>query len=163
MIGVEIRSLSAVISDFDDANMRSYSKDLDAAYQYIVKNPEIHRTKVRMIINSDWGEVELLSPSAFIEEDPDFAKSKPPGYRISSTKVAWYGDIHARDTTIEYDTLYVIHQGLLLTISCSFIIRNDGQPVDLHLDKGRDGPAGKGTGKIEVQVSSVGPWVSSLP
>ena len=101
MIGVGTKSLAVIISDFDDRNVASYGKDLRDAYTYVAGHPKVHRTKVRMVINSDWGEVELLTPSAFIEEDPAFAMQKPPGFQMSSTKVAWFGDVR-RDETIEY-------------------------------------------------------------
>ena len=78
--------------------------DVQAAFQWIVEHPAVHETKCRFVINSDWGEIGLLTPSAFIIPDPN---SPPPTDNIifSSTKITW-GKEHShqfqRDVTIEY-------------------------------------------------------------
>ncbi|KAI4193184.1 MAG: hypothetical protein LQ350_008433 [Teloschistes chrysophthalmus] len=61
--------------------------DIAKAYQWIVENPEQHLTKARMVISSDWGEVGISTPSAYILKDP----SQPdiPGLLYSATKVSW--------------------------------------------------------------------------
>ena len=76
--------------------------DVENAFKWIVSHPAQHKTKCRFIINSDWGEIGLLTPSAFIEEDPD---SKPSTeFVLSSTKISWgreHSYSYKKDVTVE--------------------------------------------------------------
>lgn len=95
-----------LIGTLDDAKLADYSMELEKAFRYIVNNPKRHKTKARFVISSDWGELGLLSPDAFIIEDPEH----PPAADLkdqlifNSTKIQW-GKEHSykykRDVTIE--------------------------------------------------------------
>ena len=81
--------------------------DVYKAYQWIVEHPEQHITRARLVITSDWGEVGLLTPSAYMVKDenqPDL-----PGLSISKTKVTWDSPhgMAERALTIEYVSLVV--------------------------------------------------------
>ncbi|EEP80471.1 predicted protein [Uncinocarpus reesii 1704] len=105
----------------DTLNLRA--GDVEKAFSWIVENPATHHTKCTLIVNSDWGEVGLLNPSAFIIPDPD---NPPPTDKtiFSRTKIRW-GLEHSHDFQRE--------------IRIDFIIQNDGSPVDIELSHGSDG------------------------
>lgn len=60
---------------------------LSQAYTYLVGNPQLHRTKCRLVISSSCGQLDLLTPAAFIKQDPK--GSSPPGAFWESTKVGF--------------------------------------------------------------------------
>jgi len=70
-----------------DDVVANYSRDVADAFTYLVEHPQIHRTACRITITSDWAELGLLSPSAFIEIDEK--SPAPPRAVITSTKVSW--------------------------------------------------------------------------
>ncbi|KAL8939667.1 MAG: hypothetical protein Q9216_003243, partial [Gyalolechia sp. 2 TL-2023] len=83
-----------------DPVLAARGPDVQKAYQWIVEHPDQHFTKVRMVITSDWGELGLLSPSAYIVADP--LAQNPELTNIESTKVMWInpGGGPARGATI---------------------------------------------------------------
>jgi hypothetical protein len=84
-----------------------YAHDVEVAYNWIMENPQLHKTKCRFTINSDWGEFGITSPNAFVVQDPDHP---PPSDNLSfsGTKITW-GKEHShefqRDVTVEYVSL----------------------------------------------------------
>lgn len=70
-----------------DADVARRGPDVDKAYQWIVENPEEHLTTARLTITSNWGEIGILTPSAYLIQDPQ--NPLPPGAAISTTKVTW--------------------------------------------------------------------------
>lgn len=79
------------------------ASDVQKAFEWIVSHPRTHVTKARFTINSDWAEIGLLTPSAFITQDPD--NPYPTDNTVfSTTKIVW-GREHShqfqRDVTIE--------------------------------------------------------------
>ena len=93
-------------------DMYNRAGDIQTAFQWIAENPALHETKCRFVINSDWGEVGLLTPSAFIIQDPDPSNPTPKdNINFATTKITW-GKEHShqfqRDVTIEYVTLFPI-------------------------------------------------------
>ncbi|MCJ1384368.1 hypothetical protein MMC17_007484 [Xylographa soralifera] len=109
--------------------------DISNAYKWISQNPGLYITKCRFTINSDWGEIGLLTPSAFIEINPE---SPPPSDNVNfqTTKVSF-----GREHSYEYKRDVII----------DFIIKNDGSPVDICLSHGSDG-ATKGSGACSVVI-----------
>lgn len=77
------------------------ARDVYRAYKWIVGNPEQHLTRARLVITSNWGEVGILTPSAYVIKD----ESQPdlPGLSISRTKVTWDSPQGAaeRELTVE--------------------------------------------------------------
>ena len=60
--------------------------DVQDAYEYLAKHPQVHRTACRLIIDSDWGEIGLLTPGAFIEPVPGTSYD-PTTTSLTRTKV----------------------------------------------------------------------------
>lgn len=79
--------LWSIVGKAKDAALRARAADLEAAYQYITTHPRYHRTECRLEINSDWGDLSLLTPSAYIEFEDD--SEAPEGTYWSSTKIGW--------------------------------------------------------------------------
>ena len=71
----------------NDSAVARRARDVYKAYEWIVEHPEQHLTRARMVITSDWGEVGLLTPSAYIVRDEN--QTELPGLSISRTKVTW--------------------------------------------------------------------------
>ncbi|KAL8808108.1 MAG: hypothetical protein Q9200_004411 [Gallowayella weberi] len=123
-----------------DSELARRATDLRNAYQWIVENPKQHVTRARMVITSDWAVISLATPSAYIMRD--ISIPKPEGATFTTTAVEWNSGgrgkmlditVECVPTTISRTTL---HQ---LTFNDSFIIRNDGSPVDLELSHGSGG------------------------
>ena len=88
--GFTTQSLWAIMFTARDAKVVSYHRDVLAAYNYLVENPEVHMTKCRMVIYAAWGQMDLLSPSSYIEKDPD--NPYPTGTLMSNSTVKWEAD-----------------------------------------------------------------------
>lgn len=117
----------------DDLNNRA--GDIESAFTWIVANPATHQTKCSLTINSDWGEIGLLTPSAFILPDP---ANPPPTDNItfSKTKIVW-GQEHSHEFKRD--------------VRIDFIIENDGSPVDIELSHGSDGSTA-GSGECRATI-----------
>ncbi|KAL8671944.1 MAG: hypothetical protein Q9168_003570 [Polycauliona sp. 1 TL-2023] len=89
--------------------------NLEKAYNWIVENPKQHLTQGLLTIQSDWGELDLLSPSAFLTRGTD----PPRDVFYSKNKIQW--DSRGRGA---------------VTIEIPFVIINDGSPVDIALSHG---------------------------
>lgn len=83
--GFHSETLWSIMAFAKDEVVASYSTHVENAYDYLVSNPQIHKTACRMIVSSDWGEIALLSPSAYIEANP--RNPAPPGTILTATKV----------------------------------------------------------------------------
>lgn len=111
--------------------------DVQNAYQWIVSNPQVHQTKAVFTINSDWGEIGLLTPSTSIIPDPD-APVDPSllnNLNFASTKITW-----GNEPSHQYQC----------DVTIAFIIKNNGSPVDIELSHGSDGDQ-PGTGNCMVE------------
>lgn len=73
--------------------------DVNKAFLYLANNPQIHVTSCRMIINSDWGEISLYSPNAYIEADPSVVNE--PRTDVLQNKIYFINDGPVFDYTIE--------------------------------------------------------------
>lgn len=134
--GFQTLPIWVLISGADDAKLARRAEDLEKAYEYFVEHPQKHVSKCRLTISSDWGDLNLLTPSAFIEIDPFL--DLPNGTYHSSTKIGWQSPESppiAADVAIE------------------FYITNDGTPIDIDLSHGTAGVSG--TGRIEVSIAGL--------
>ncbi|KAL8919688.1 MAG: hypothetical protein Q9208_006641 [Pyrenodesmia sp. 3 TL-2023] len=101
VMSFETAPLWDMVSAANDSELAVRSPDLKKAYSWIVENPEQHLTPARLSITSDWGEIGILTPSAYIVKDP---KQGPvPGAQVGTTKITWdgTGGGAARDLHIE--------------------------------------------------------------
>lgn len=83
-------TLSSIMRQSKDDHVYSYAKDIDSAYEYLLSDPEVHETSVRLVITSDWAQFTLLSPNAFVEPDPNYKFAGPGFFSNSSTNVEWH-------------------------------------------------------------------------
>ena len=90
VMGFSTVPLWTLMFQAQDATLKNFWLDFSKAYNFIVLNPQVHKTKVRMTIAGGYGEFDLLSPSSHIEMDPE---SPPPqGTEIVNSKIIWKGD-----------------------------------------------------------------------
>ncbi|KAI0055777.1 hypothetical protein BV25DRAFT_1921516 [Artomyces pyxidatus] len=129
---MEIWNIMALAAD---PGVSARSGDVQTAFQWIVTHPRTHRTKCRLSISSDWGEIGLLTPSAFIVNDPEGAVLPTNIQVFNGTKVRW-GVEHTYERDVAID----------------FIIENDGSPVDIKLSHGSLGMGGATNGRISVVI-----------
>ena len=90
-----------IMAGANSSTLARRAREVYKAYQWIVTNPEQHLTRARLVITSNWGEVGLLTPSAYMIKDegqPDL-----PGLSISRAKVSWDSPMGAaeREVTVE--------------------------------------------------------------
>ncbi|MCJ1292858.1 hypothetical protein MMC34_004411 [Xylographa carneopallida] len=135
VMSMETMAIWELMSLAADPKVYKRVDDFSNAYKWISSNPGVYITKCRFTINSDWGEIGLLTPSAFIEKDP---ASPPPTDNVNfqTTKVS-FGREHS----------YQFKRDVIV----DFVIRNDGSPVDICLSHGSDG-ATKGSGACSVVI-----------
>ena len=81
-----------------DPVIRGYWQDFRNAYNHIVENPEVHRTAVRMTVSGSSGIFSLLTPSAYLEVDPNH--SLPQDTVLTPTRLI-YGGFPQVDLSIE--------------------------------------------------------------
>ena len=67
--------------------LASYANAVEEAFYQLSEHPQVHYTTCTIIVSSDWAEIGLLSPSAYIDKDPN--AQEIPGTVLSSTKVNW--------------------------------------------------------------------------
>lgn len=80
-------SLWDLINGVVDPELAARGSDVQKAYNWLVENPEQHLTQARMVIRSDWEEIGLLTPCAYIVKDP--RQPNIPGLSYSTTKITW--------------------------------------------------------------------------
>ncbi len=87
VVGFKTQPLWEVLFESKDTELNRREADVRKAYSWIVENPKVHLTSVRLSITSDWGEIALQTPSAFIVRN----ESAPivEGSFFSPTKVTW--------------------------------------------------------------------------
>lgn len=79
--------LSDIITNAANDQLAAYGVQVQRAYDYLVENPVHHLTLARMSITSDWGEIGLLTPSAYIRKTE--GQADVDGLVYSTTKVTW--------------------------------------------------------------------------
>lgn len=73
--------------------------DINSAFLYLANNPQTHITSCRLVINSDWGEVSLYTPNAYIQADPSVVSE--PRTDVLQNKIYFINDGPVFDYTIE--------------------------------------------------------------
>ncbi|KAL0072607.1 hypothetical protein AAF712_000370 [Marasmius tenuissimus] len=106
---------------------------LDAAFHWIVDNPAIYKTSVSLVIESDWAEFGLLTPSAVIIK----GDTVPTNTTWDETKFTW-GKEHSHEYRRQTVVFYVI---------------NDGYPIDFYISHGslQGNGSGRGTAKVTME------------
>ena len=79
--------LWALMRGCQNAKIKDRAEEFEMAYRWLANNPNVHRTKCSLEIEADWGELQILSPSATIEQD-DLGKA-PEGTLFESSSVKW--------------------------------------------------------------------------
>ncbi|KAI4253238.1 MAG: hypothetical protein L6R42_007665, partial [Xanthoria sp. 1 TBL-2021] len=76
-----------LMSAANDSKVARRQRDVQMAYNWIVENPKQHITKATLTITSDWGAIDLLTPSAFFARDP--SRPDKTGAFFSKNKIEW--------------------------------------------------------------------------
>ncbi len=123
-----------------DQNIKKYWSDFLSAYNYIVENPQVHRTSIRMTISGGYGAFDLLTPSGYLEPDP--RNPLPQDAVLTVTNVVWSG-FPRPDFSIEWvahDALPPVRlQQHSTDIPFSFILTNYGEPVNIETARDNGG------------------------
>jgi len=96
--------LWAIMYGAKDPTVMSYHTDVEKAYYHLAENPQIHKTRCRLTITTNWGQIALLSPAVFIAPDPNSPASAQNGETMSfaRTKLTWDSNGSGQDAkTIE--------------------------------------------------------------
>lgn len=104
LMSVETVTLWDLLTGTVDIDLMNWASQVQTAFSYIVNNPSPHRTTARLVINSDWGEIALNSPAAYILPDDDPNNTLPDGVVLSPTKVmfgAEYSHKSFRELTVK--------------------------------------------------------------
>ena len=137
--GFQTLPIWVLMTGADDARLAQRAEDFRTAYTYFVTHPQKHVTKCRLTVNSDWGDMNLLTPSAYIQFEDSI--EPPNGTYYSSTKVGWQSPetppVPQRDVVID------------------FLIINDGTPIDIDLSHGTVRAEAPGTGNIQVSIGGI--------
>ncbi|KAI4144623.1 MAG: hypothetical protein LQ341_002621, partial [Variospora aurantia] len=80
-------SLRNLINGVVEQELAARSPDVQKAYNWLVENSEQHLAQARMVITSDWEDVGLLTPCAYIMKDP--RQSDMLGLSYSTIKITW--------------------------------------------------------------------------
>ncbi|KAM0167910.1 hypothetical protein ACHAPF_011522 [Botrytis cinerea] len=136
VMSMQTAALWDVLAVAMDAELVDLAPSVEDVFKYIIAHPALHQTKCRFVINSDWGEMGLLTPSAFIRPDPE----NPAGseFLVTTTKVSW-----GREHSFQYERDKTV----------DFIIENDGSPIDIMLSHGSNGDQ-VGSGKCQVSFTN---------
>jgi len=95
LMAFQTDELWALMRDSEDPIMRRRASDVHAAFKYIMWHPQPYKTAVTMIINSDWAEFGLLTPSARIIPNPMIPLPEKTVY--NPAKILW-GKEHSHET-----------------------------------------------------------------
>lgn len=97
--GLSTQTIWSVVAGAGDVELAKREADLKNAYEYITTHPRIHKTKCALTIGSDWGDMNLLTPSAYINVDE--GTILPEGAYWSSTKIGWRDLARPRTVTLQ--------------------------------------------------------------
>lgn len=134
------KELWVLMFESDDNEVSKAADDIEFAYNWIINHPQLYVTSGSIVIESDWAEIGLLTPSATIQPDPNIPVPDPTNTVFQTTKILW-GREHSHDQrrmTIKYVLRYIAYFPLLTCMS-SFRIINDGSPLDIYISHGSDG------------------------
>lgn len=155
LMSIQTIELWVLLKDAISADLRNIANTLREAYEYIAHHPVVYRTKARIYIESDWAEIGMLTPSAIIKEDPDAPLEDPGNTYLGTTKLRW-GREHShveKRQTIEFVLLSTLLYRSNALQPYSFLVLNDGSPVDFYISHGSDGgEAGKGNARVTMEL-----------
>ncbi|KAL8734990.1 MAG: hypothetical protein Q9166_001115 [cf. Caloplaca sp. 2 TL-2023] len=87
VMSFKTQPLWELLFEANDTELNRREADVRKAYSWIVENPKVHLTGVRLTITSDWGEFALQTPGAFIVRNTSAPEVE--GAFFSQTKVTW--------------------------------------------------------------------------
>ncbi|KAK3724382.1 hypothetical protein LTR37_001006 [Vermiconidia calcicola] len=121
---------------------RKVAKDVYHAYTYLtVTKPPVCITHCTLVVESDWGEIALQTPSATLAPDPKNAVDPMYKDNLQTSTTKWqFGKEYSHD----YKRAVVI----------PFIVENDGSPIILELSHGSLAGDGSSDGKVTVNVDT---------
>jgi hypothetical protein len=94
IMSMETVAIWDLMSAAADETIVNRASEVENAYKYITSNPAQHVTQCRFVVNSDWAEIGLLTPSAFIKPSPSSPAASD--FTLSETKISW-GREQSRD------------------------------------------------------------------
>ncbi|KAF8308417.1 hypothetical protein DL93DRAFT_2030121, partial [Clavulina sp. PMI_390] len=120
-----VDSIWNVFEHADCSILRNAAPELKKAFHWIVQNPASHWTYVTLSLNTDWARFRLLSPSAYIIEDP-----KNPHAAVGAMLTKNQVQLGHEHSFVYTNNTHV-----------SFYVVNDGSPIDFTLSHGSRGHA----------------------
>ncbi|THU80323.1 hypothetical protein K435DRAFT_736321, partial [Dendrothele bispora CBS 962.96] len=109
----------------------AFGTTIQQAFEWIVNNPKVHKTVVALIIESDWAEFGLLTPSAIIV----MGDKIPEMTEHNEMKLTWGKEKSHKSGRQQID----------------FYVINDGYPIDFYISHGRNG-GGDGNGSARINM-----------
>ncbi|KAG8215623.1 hypothetical protein J3R82DRAFT_7492 [Butyriboletus roseoflavus] len=132
-ISFHTNSIWSLMSGSSHNILKSYAEELNRGFTWILTHPRVFKTAVIFDIQSDWGEFNLLTPSALILRDD--ANSFPPDTIANPSRVQW-----GKENSHNYQRQ-----------TLRFFIINDGSPIDFSISHGTNG-AQPGIGRAEALI-----------
>ncbi|KAJ8091621.1 hypothetical protein PM082_020855 [Marasmius tenuissimus] len=133
LLSFVVDELWSLMRNAEDEDVVNAAPKIEEAFNFIVNNPKIYKTRVTLTIESDWAEFGLLTPSAIVIK----GETVPPMTVWNQTKLTWgkeYSHQYHRETVM-------------------FYVVNDGYPIDFYISHGSDGGAPR-QGKALVLIES---------
>ncbi|KAL0067320.1 hypothetical protein AAF712_005547 [Marasmius tenuissimus] len=119
----------------DNDQIVKFASQIEEAFNWFVDKPKIYKTQVSLVIESDWAEFGLLTPSAVIVK----GGTNPDDNTVwDQTKFRW-----GRERSHVFEKKTVL-----------FEVVNDGYPIDFYISHGTDGGQPK-QGKAFVNMAGV--------
>ncbi|KAL8709006.1 MAG: hypothetical protein Q9220_006215 [cf. Caloplaca sp. 1 TL-2023] len=89
-----------LMSSVNDSEVARRVHDVETAFNWIVENPKVHVTKAKLTITSDWGTIDLLTPSAYFLKD-DQRPAPAAETFFSKNKISWTSAGGAKTQEVE--------------------------------------------------------------
>jgi hypothetical protein len=135
-----------VLSNSSDPAISSKAQGISDAFTWLTNYPTEIQTKCQFTINSDWAEVDILTPSTTILLDTVLLDGKPYAAKdltvpitASNTKLSWVNPSHKP----------------IRNLNIEFTISNDGNPIDILMGHGSDSADSPGTGACSLTMHRV--------
>ncbi|KAF8319342.1 hypothetical protein DL93DRAFT_2074954 [Clavulina sp. PMI_390] len=126
LISVSVDSMWDVFSSAQSDVLYYAAPNLKRAFHWIVQNPAPHWTPVALSLNTDWARFRLLTPGAYIVEDPQHPYTDIHGASLTKNQV---------QIGHEHSHMFTEHPIV------KFYVVNDGSPFDFTLSHGSGGQA----------------------
>lgn len=161
---LRVTSVSTLLSASNDLNVSDRAYDIGQALTWVLENPERHRVKGRLVIDSDWAEFGLLSPGCFLKCSPH----KQEDIVITPTKIVWgtpgSHKVRRQVAVESVNSPDIPHGDYSLTccLQLSFMLENDGSPIRFETSHGSDGSR-KNNGSCIVTLANVSSEQAASP